>query len=101
MPFNQTSINQRHSQTLCAVFCPIKILNLTHQAINDGVKKMGKEIKKLMKENNYELVRAKKHLIWKHKVFGGMITTPKTPSDWRALKNIQRDIRNQLRTAVA
>jgi hypothetical protein len=87
MPFNQPSINQRHSQTLCAVFCPIKILNLTHQAINDGVKKMGKEIKK--------------HLIWKHKVFGGMITTPKTPSDWRALKNIQRDIRNQLRTAVA
>ena len=62
---------------------------------------MGKEIKKLMKENDYELVRSKKHLIWKHKIFGGMITTPKTPSDWRALKNVQRDIRRQLAGAHA
>tara|TARA_B100000575_G_scaffold265455_1_gene242025 strand:- start:93 stop:350 length:258 start_codon:yes stop_codon:yes gene_type:complete len=84
---------------LYASFCPLRTLNLTHQAITDGVKKMGKEIKKLMKENNYELVRSKRHLIWKHRIFGGMITTPKTPSDWRALKNIQRDIRNQLRFA--
>ena len=62
---------------------------------------MGKEIKKLMKENDYELIRSKKHFIWKHKIFGGMITTPKTPSDWRALKNIQRDIRRQLAGAHA
>ena len=101
MKYTKTPLIQKQPQLLCASFCLLKTLNLTHQAINDGVKKMGKEIKKLMKENNYELVRAKKHLIWKHKVFGGMITTPKTPSDWRALKNIQRDIRNQLRTAVA
>jgi hypothetical protein len=99
MPSNQTSLIQRHSQKLYAVFCPIKILNLTHQAIIDRVKKMGKEFKKLMAENNYELVRSKKHLIWKHKILGGIITTPKTPSDWRALKNIQRDIRKQLRFA--
>ena len=57
---------------------------------------MGKEIKKLMKKNNYELVRSNKHLVWKHKIFGGTITTSKTPSSRCALKEIQKNINHQL-----
>ena len=57
---------------------------------------MGKEIKKRMKKNNYELVRSNKHLVWKHKIFGGTITTSKTPSCKFALKKIQQNINHQL-----
>ena len=62
---------------------------------------MGKEIKKLTKKNNYQLVRSNKHLVWKHKVFGGTITTSKTPSCKFALKEIEKNIRHQLACVYA
>ncbi len=54
------------------------------------------QLKDLMKINQFTLKRSTgKHLIWKH--FGGAtVTTAKTPSDHRALKNIERDIRRAL-----
>ena len=52
---------------------------------------MNKELKKLMKENNFFLLRQKKHLVWKH-ISGGIVTTAKTPSCHRAFKNIVREI---------
>ncbi len=54
------------------------------------------QLRDLMKINQFTLKRSTgKHLIWKH--FGGAtVTTAKTPSDHRALKNIERDIRRAL-----
>ena len=56
---------------------------------------MPKELKKLMKKNDFVIHRDKKHLIWKH-TDGAIIVTPKTPSDHRAIKNIMRDIKREV-----
>ena len=52
-----------------------------------------KDIRKLMKNNKYFLFRMKKHAVWKHSITGKIITTPKTPSDIRTLKNIAKEIK--------
>jgi hypothetical protein len=52
---------------------------------------MNKELKKLMKKNNFYLLREKKHLVWQHKS-GGIVTTSRTPSCHRAFKNIVKNI---------
>ena len=62
---------------------------------------MTKELKKMMKKNDMELVRNKKHLIWKHKTLGFKVTTAKTPSDYRSLKNTMRDINRGYALAIA
>ena len=62
---------------------------------------MTKELKKMMKQNDMELVRNKKHLIWKHKTLGFKVTTAKTPSDHRSLKNTMRDINRGYALAIA
>jgi len=50
----------------------------------------------IMKVHQFTLKRSRgKHLIWHH-FSGATVTTAKTPSDHRALKNIQRDIRKEL-----
>ena len=52
-----------------------------------------KHIRKLMKNNKYFLFRMKNHAVWKHSITGKKITTPKTPSDIRTLKNIAKEIK--------
>lgn len=47
-----------------------------------------KAIARVMATYNYELVRAKRHYIWQHRLTGHRVITAKTPSDHRALANI-------------
>ena len=46
-------------------------------------------ISELAASYGYELVRRSKHLIWKHRITGRVVTTARTPSDHRALRNIE------------
>lgn len=56
---------------------------------------MPKELKKLMKNNDFIVHRAKNHIIWRHRS-GARVVTPASPSDWRSLKNIKRDIKKEV-----
>ena len=56
---------------------------------------MKKELKRLMKINDFTLVRQKKHLFWRHKD-GAVVVTSKTASDHRALKNIATQIKKEV-----
>jgi len=47
-------------------------------------------VHKLAKQFGYDLRRHSKHLVWRHCQTGAVVTTAATPSDWRALKNIQK-----------
>ena len=47
-------------------------------------------IHRLANQFGYELRRQSNHLIWKHQMTGAVVTTSKTPSDWRALRNIEK-----------
>jgi len=54
----------------------------------------------LMRASQFTLRRQSgKHLVWQH-ASGALVTTSKTASDHRALKNITRDIRRALATAA-
>ena len=58
---------------------------------------MNKELKNLMKINDFYLLRSNKHAVWKHKVSGKLVTTAKTPkSVGNALFCIKRDIRKEI-----
>lgn len=50
-----------------------------------------KDITRLAAEFGFELRRQAKHLIWQHPITGAVVTTSRTPSDWRALRNIAKD----------
>jgi predicted RNA binding protein YcfA (HicA-like mRNA interferase family) len=52
--------------------------------------KSKRAIHRLAKEFGYELRRQSKHLIWKHIHTGAVVTTAASPSDWRALRNIEK-----------
>ena len=54
---------------------------------------MTKELKKLMKKNQFTLIRQKKHLVWQH-ITGGLVTTSSTPSCQNAIRNIRKDIKS-------
>jgi len=57
-------------------------------------------ISELAASYGYELVRRSRHLIWQHRITGRLVTTARTPSDHRALKNIEGYFRrNSLTTA--
>ena len=57
---------------------------------------MNKELKNLMKINDFYLLRSNKHAVWKHKV-SGKLNNKKTPkSVGNALFCIKRDIRNEI-----
>ena len=47
-------------------------------------------IYQLAKRFGYELKRQSSHLIWQHQITRAVVTTAKTPSDWRALRNIEK-----------
>lgn len=57
---------------------------------------MKKELKKLMKKNNFDLLRKKNHLVWIHQITGKKVTTSATPSCQNAIKNIMRDIKHEV-----
>jgi hypothetical protein len=48
-------------------------------------------VQRLAKKFGYELRRQSKHLIWQHQTTGAVVTTSKTPSDWRALRSIEKN----------
>jgi len=56
-----------------------------------------KDIKKLMKRNNFEVVRQGKHIIWEHKFTNKKVTTSATPSRGNAINCIRQDIKSVLR----
>ena len=49
------------------------------------------DVHRLAKQFGYELRRQSKHLIWTHSTTGAVVTTARTPSDWRALRNITKN----------
>lgn len=54
---------------------------------------MQKKINKLMKDNNFVLVRSKRHNVWQNLESGFLITTSKTPSDVNVYYAVKRNIR--------
>ena len=54
--------------------------------------KAAREVSKMMKKNGFELIRAKKHLVFAYKGTGARITTSATASDWRTMKNLKATI---------
>ena len=57
--------------------------------------KLHKELKKILKiykSHNPTLIRNKNHQIWKLNT-GKIVVVPKTPSDYRAWKNVARDFK--------
>ena len=56
-----------------------------------------KAIEQFMKENGFFISRKGKHLVWKNRD-GATVVTSRTPSDHRALKNIESLVRKIRRT---
>jgi hypothetical protein len=50
-----------------------------------------KEIGRLAERFGFELRRQSKHLVWHHPITGAVVTTSRTPSDQRALRNIAKN----------
>jgi len=59
---------------------------------------MKREINKLMRANDFVLIRSKKHNIWEKQGYGLRMSTSSTPSDRNALYSIKRDIKKINRT---
>tara|TARA_B100000902_G_C26525668_1_gene535421 strand:- start:185 stop:376 length:192 start_codon:yes stop_codon:yes gene_type:complete len=57
--------------------------------------KIRNQIKKLMRNNGFSLIREKSHYIWKHST-GAIITTSKTPSGNYAIAQCNRQIKKVL-----
>ena len=54
-----------------------------------------KEVIKLASSYGFKLLRSRKHMIFKHES-GARLVTGASISDWRALKNIESDIKKIL-----
>ncbi len=59
---------------------------------------MNREINKLMRANDFVLIRSNRHKIWEKEGHGLRMSTSSTPSDRNALYSIKRDIRKINRT---
>ena len=59
---------------------------------------MKRKINKLMRANDFVLIRSKKHNIWEKEGYGLRMSTSSSPSDRNALYSIKRDIRKINRT---
>ena len=57
--------------------------------------KMPKELRKLMKSYDFELVRIGSHYTW-HGPNGAVVVTSKTPGKARFLKEIEKNIKQQI-----
>ena len=55
---------------------------------------MNNEIKKLMRKNDFFLIRKKSHLIWQHENLGRIVTS-RTPSCRNVINNITKDIKKR------
>jgi predicted RNA binding protein YcfA (HicA-like mRNA interferase family) len=62
---------------------------------------MQKEIVKLVRSYGYELVRQKKHLVFQHPTSGQVFTCAKSASDFRAMRNVERDLKRYARLQTA
>ena len=49
-----------------------------------------KLVYELARKYGYKLIRSKKHLIWQHSITGAIVTTAKSASDHRAMKNQEK-----------
>jgi len=54
---------------------------------------MKSEINKLMRVNDFVLIRTKKHNVWEKTGYGLRMTTSTSPSDRNALYSVKRDIK--------
>lgn len=58
--------------------------------------KINKDLRKMMKSYHFELVRCGSHYTW-HGPNGAIVVTSKTPGKERYLKEIEKNIRRQIR----
>ncbi len=56
-------------------------------------------IRKLMKAEGFTLLRSARHLVWEGPT-GERVTTSVSPSDYRAVDNIKRDIKRVKKVAA-
>lgn len=54
---------------------------------------ISKEVMALIKSYGYEMVRQKKHFVFKHATSGQVFVCSKSASDYRSLRNIERDLK--------
>lgn len=54
------------------------------------------EVEQILKRE-FELVRHKKHRVFRHRETGNIISVAKTPSDRRAYQNIRREVEHARR----
>jgi len=71
----------------CQVYIIKLIINMKYK----------KQIFKIMNENNFELIRQNKHMVWQHRACGKIVVTACTPSlPDLAVKKVKCDIRRVL-----
>tara|TARA_B100001057_G_scaffold442097_1_gene477206 strand:- start:873 stop:1079 length:207 start_codon:yes stop_codon:yes gene_type:complete len=58
-------------------------------------------IHRLAEEYGFGLKRQKKHLVWQHVVSGYIVTTSKTFSDARALRNIESNFKKASKLSIS
>jgi hypothetical protein len=51
------------------------------------------ELLELAAHHGFELIRCRRHWIWRHQATGAVVCTSGSPSDFRALRQIERDMR--------
>lgn len=54
---------------------------------------INKKALELIRSYGYELAREKKHFVFKHSKTGQTFVCSKTASDYRSLRNIERDLK--------
>ena len=59
------------------------------------------DIYELAQEYGFGLKRQRKHMIWQHLVSGYIVTTSKTFSDARALRNIESNFKKASKLSIS
>ena len=59
------------------------------------------DIYKLAQEYGFGLKRQRKHMVWQHVVSGYIVTTSKTFSDKRALRNIKSKFKKASKLSIS
>ena len=54
---------------------------------------INKKALELIRSYGYQLIREKKHFVFKHQTTGRVFVCSKSASDHRALRNIERDLK--------
>ena len=58
-------------------------------------------ISKLAQDYGFGLKRQRKHMVWQHVVSGYIVTTSKTCSDSRALRNIESNFKKVSKLSIS